>query len=347
MSLPPVEIPLGAMRFNFDSQKLEYFNGEIWMQIHTFSPNLDGGGRGVFGGGYGSAPHANMGRIDYITISTAGNSVDFGDMSTARSAKTGGASNARGLFIGGRFSPTSDGYNIIDYIPFSSTGNAINFGDLLERNPGMHGLANQTRSLFAGGYTQPSQTYVNTIEYVTIASTGNAKDFGDIPLSSNQRNFNNAGSSPTRGIWGGGRNNPTWFSEIYYKEIASLGNAEEFGDLTLDKANSSNSMTSSTRMVFTGGTIGPTPGTTVMDYIEFATKGNAVKFGDQSFGNQACCSVSSPVRGVLYTGSDDSAQTNTLEYITIATQGDAIDFGDLGTLNRHYGAFSNAHGGLG
>ena len=58
-----------------------------------------------------------------------------------------------------------------------------------------------------------------------------------------------------RGIWGGGRNNPTWFSEIYYKEIASLGNAEEFGDLTLDKANSSNSMTSSTRMVFTGGTM--------------------------------------------------------------------------------------------
>ncbi len=50
MSLPPVEIPLGAMRFNSDSQKLEYFNGDIWMQIHTFSPDLNGGARGVFGG---------------------------------------------------------------------------------------------------------------------------------------------------------------------------------------------------------------------------------------------------------------------------------------------------------
>ena len=43
MSLPPGEIPLGAMRFNSDSSKLEYWNGGAWMQIHSFSPNLDGG----------------------------------------------------------------------------------------------------------------------------------------------------------------------------------------------------------------------------------------------------------------------------------------------------------------
>ena len=78
MSLPPVEIPLGAMRFNSDSQKLEYFNGDIWMQIHTFSPNLDGGARGLFTGGEGSPTYVNT--IDYITISTAGNATDFGDL---------------------------------------------------------------------------------------------------------------------------------------------------------------------------------------------------------------------------------------------------------------------------
>ena len=43
MSLPSVEIPLGAMRFNADSQKLEDWMGSAWMQIKTFSPNLDGG----------------------------------------------------------------------------------------------------------------------------------------------------------------------------------------------------------------------------------------------------------------------------------------------------------------
>ena len=52
MSLPPSEIPLGAMRFNSDSQKLEYWNGGEWFQIRTFSPNLDGGARGVWSGGH-------------------------------------------------------------------------------------------------------------------------------------------------------------------------------------------------------------------------------------------------------------------------------------------------------
>ena len=37
MSLPPQEIPLGAMRFNSDSQKLEYWNGSAWLQVHTLT----------------------------------------------------------------------------------------------------------------------------------------------------------------------------------------------------------------------------------------------------------------------------------------------------------------------
>ena len=67
MSLPPSEIPLGAMRFNSDSQKLEYWMGSAWMQIQTFSPNLDGGARGVMGGGSGGG---NVNVIDYFTISS-------------------------------------------------------------------------------------------------------------------------------------------------------------------------------------------------------------------------------------------------------------------------------------
>ena len=345
MSLPPVEIPLGAMRFNSDSQKLEYFDGMVWRQIHTFSPDLNGGARALFGGGYGASPYPNMNRMDYITIETAGNAVDFGDMTAGRSAKTGGSSNTRGLFQGGRFSPSSNGYNTIDYITFSTTGNAINFGDLTARNPSMQGVSNQTRGIFAGGYTQPTQTYINTMDYVTIASTGNANDFGDMPV--NNRVYGYSGSSTTRGFWAGGRGPSNWQAEIYFKEIGSLGNSEEFGDLTIAKGNAAGSMTSSTRAVFPGGTIGPTPGTTVMDYITMSTKGSAVKFGDQSFGNQAACGVSSPVRGVLFTGSADGALKNVLEYITIATQGDSVDFGDLVEKHRHYGCFSNAHGGLG
>ena len=43
MSLPPSEIPLGAMRFNSDSQKFEYWMGSAWMQVTTEPASLFGG----------------------------------------------------------------------------------------------------------------------------------------------------------------------------------------------------------------------------------------------------------------------------------------------------------------
>ena len=89
MSLPPSEIPLGAMRFNSDSQKLEYWNGGAWFQIHTFSPTLDGGARVICAGGIASpatkdvidfATASSAGNfIDFVTITSTGNATDFGD----------------------------------------------------------------------------------------------------------------------------------------------------------------------------------------------------------------------------------------------------------------------------
>ena len=118
MSLPPVEIPLGAMRFNSDSQKLEYWNGQIWMQIHTFSPDLNGGTRGIFSGG------RNSNVIQYITISTAGNASDFGD---ATINHEGGAASSRVRYCG---TGTLGYSNVIDYVTFATTGDAVDFGDL-------------------------------------------------------------------------------------------------------------------------------------------------------------------------------------------------------------------------
>ena len=44
-----------------------------------------GRGRGVFGGGYGSTNSLTINTIDYITIATLGNAIDFGDLSVKRS----------------------------------------------------------------------------------------------------------------------------------------------------------------------------------------------------------------------------------------------------------------------
>ena len=74
MSLPPSEIPLGAMRFNFDSQKLEYWMGSAWMQIQTFSPNLAESGdagagvRAIVGGGGG--PSGLPDEVQFFNMAT-------------------------------------------------------------------------------------------------------------------------------------------------------------------------------------------------------------------------------------------------------------------------------------
>ena len=44
--------PVGAFRFNTDSAKLEYFNGDEYVNITTDSPEQNTGGtRGVIAGG--------------------------------------------------------------------------------------------------------------------------------------------------------------------------------------------------------------------------------------------------------------------------------------------------------
>jgi hypothetical protein len=76
--------------------------------------------RGVFAGG-----QANT--IDYITMSSAGNATDFGDLTASRTYVGSLSNKTLGVFPGGVGS--SD--NTIDYITIASAGNAIDFGDML------------------------------------------------------------------------------------------------------------------------------------------------------------------------------------------------------------------------
>ena len=68
----------GDLRFNTDTASLEYFKGDIlnWSQIEMTSPDLDGGARGLIGGGN---PTLNV--VQYLTIKTLGDTQDYGDLS--------------------------------------------------------------------------------------------------------------------------------------------------------------------------------------------------------------------------------------------------------------------------
>ena len=341
MSLQPVEIPLGAMRFNSDSSKLEYWNGSAWFQIETFSPNLDGGTRGIFTG-MGAIPNMSPYGIQYITIPTQGNSVDFGDMVDARSNVGSFASNVRGVF-GGGYSPTPD--NDIDFVTIASTGNASDFGNMNYNAFDTVGASNQTRGLFFGGSPNSSENGgVNSVDFVTIATTANAVDFGDLFLKCMTAY---AGANPVRAVVGNGKDGPAHSNVIFKVNMATLGNSSDFGDQTISR-HTAGGCSNAVRMVFGGGST-PTKISSI-ETLSLATEGNSLLFGDLGAAKSALGATCDATRAVFGAGIfHPETHTNNLEYISIATGGNSIDFGDLLDNSKTQGGtgFSNGHGGLG
>ena len=342
MSLPPVEIPLGAMRFNSDSQKLEYWNGSIWLQIHTFSPNLDGGARAVFHSGR-IASASDKNNIDYITISTAGNAIDFGDstQSTESNNTSCVSSRIRGIYAGGYQHPGGH-HNQIGFITFSSTGNSTDFGNLTQSRRAIAGVSNATRGVFCGGL---SPTNRDTIDFVTIASTGDAVDFGNLTQA---RQSGTAMSSPTRGVIYGGYFHPSYVANEFIT-IASTGNAQEFGDAYDTSGNRYNpsGISNSIRGLVAGGIREPAQ-TKYIESYQLATFGNGIGFGDLSTNTRSKNGTASPVRGVFAGGrSPADPGTAGIEYVSMQTEGDAVNFGDLTQARYEHAPMSNGHGGLG
>ena len=330
---PPSEVPQGAIRLNTDSQKLEFYAQDQWWEMATDVPTLDGGARGGFMGM--SSPGGDS-QISYITIPTAGNAIDFGSRTiTGMGANL--SSRTRGLSAG----DTAPTYvNTIDYITMSSTGAALDFGDRTNTAARSRGCSNQTRGIWAGGFIAPAAKDV--IDYVTIASTGNAVDFGD--LSGNRENPSGNINSPTRAIWSGGDTDGAGnFSEqIQYVTIATTGNTQYFGDLTIARAHGAG-LSSATRGIIGSGYVSPT-GINSIEFLTIATLGNSAEFGDCTVAKYGRGSTTDCIRGVFVAGQPSTV--NTIDYVNISTQGDATDFGDYTNGCGLEGGCSTGHGGL-
>ena len=219
--------------------------------------------RGLFMGGE-RAGGVFVDTIDYVTITSAGDATDFGNL-TASSFSSWQLSSATRGVVGGRLGGTSD--NRINYVTIASTGNALDFGDMSVIHYNSAGLASPTRGVYATG---PS-TSSNVIEYITIASTGNGTDFGDLTVA---RNAGGGASNSTRGLWYGGETPSSPYNIVDYITIATTGNATDFGDAS-GNALTCAGLAGSTRAVFSLGNSSVT-----MDYFTIATTGNATDFGD-------------------------------------------------------------------
>jgi len=326
----------GALRFNTDSKHLEYFRGDIinWVEVEASNEELNGGYRGLIMGGGGS-PYTNT--IQYLTISTLSNTIDFGDLVLARASLSSFASSTRAVAAGG-YAPGNR--REMDYVTISSTGNAADFGDLLNDNHqyAPSGTSNQTRGLVAGGLKLPSPyTSINRIQYNTIATTGDSVDFGD--MTADRSDLGSCNSS-TRSVFMGGSQVPTspgGIDTMDYVTTASLGNASDFGNLAAACVPNDTGCSNSVRGLVHGSR-SPSQNNTIQ-YITIASTGDATDFGDMlNFSGGYNFSCAAPTRGIICGGA-------IAEYVEIMTTGNATDFGDITPAS--YGTMCcNGHGGL-
>ena len=343
------EIPAGAMRFNSDSQKLEYWNGSAWFQVNTASPNLaiagdtQPGARGVLAGGY-VAP-TNTAKTSYINISSTGDAADFGDLSLAIRYQAGTSSSTRGITFAGY----SNSYqSTITKTTIASTGSHATFGNVQTggSNAGFLGqaaFANQTRSIMFSGNNAGGNT--NQIRYVTTASDGNSIDFGVLTYSFR---YGSATGSKVRAMSMGGYTT-TASNTINVITMSTTGDAVDFGDLSEYMSDGMGTTTNGIRTIVHTRNSGYTD--VALDTYNPISGGTTTPWGDLSFARQfspmnSC--LSSPTRGLFPggTASPGTSTSNVIDYVEFATEGNAVDFGDMHTASGAGSYFSSAHGGL-
>jgi len=175
----------------------------------------------------------------------------------------------------------------------------------------------------------------------SFVPAGTSGTYGAVPSSGtiSIQNFYGTTNLLPRAVFAGGGNGGSATSEIYYVNPSSLGNAVSFGNLTV-AGFGFGGCGSSTRGVFFNGSNFDRRQT--IDYITFATTGNATTFGSMNVEiggwSNAC---NSPTRGVIRTYSN-VAQPYIYKYVTIATTGNSISFG-LSTTSM---AFAFAMGSI-
>ena len=171
-----------------------------------------------------SGEHSSTDNImQYITIQSSGNAVDFGDVITASSSVKKMSSPTRGVFC------LDVSTSVIEFITISTLGNASDFGDTTVARRNSAATSNAVRGIIFGGVTpSPSATF-DSMDFITLATLGNATDFGDLSTTINS---NTAAASPTRAVSISGVVSPstTMTNTIEYVQFSSLGDAIDFGD---------------------------------------------------------------------------------------------------------------------
>ena len=345
----PTDVKPGMVYYNKDFKTIEFWDGNFWKQVD----NTTRTGRGLSAGSYpGEIEH-----IDFINISTRGNSVRFGDMTEEQGLFDAASSSTRMVTSGGYNSGFGGGAVMdIQYVTMASEGNTIDFGDQTQGTYGTGASSSSTRALIMGGNRMPTNAPFNggndgnnTICTIEIATIGNAIDFGDL---SARRGYPGACGDPVRMVIFGGYNNavgsPLGLKTSDTVIYASHGNGVDFGEASHGGSNKAAS--NSTRGIWGGTSGGSNTYTNIMYTISIQSLGDSIDFGDRtvySSGSAMSSQTRMVMSGGRSTAASPYASTNVMDFVEFASSGNAQDFGDLSFNQAGAAGASDCHGGLG
>ena len=213
--------------------------------------------------------------IDYVTIASEGNAIDFGDSTDTNGfSKTSCSSSTRGIIAGGYTQPGNVNVNTIEYVEISTLGNGQDFGDIVTTTRGMGSTGSPTRVVFGGGIQSSNTT---DMTFVSISSKGNSIRFGDL-TSARRMDQQGQMSNSVRGLFN--QANAPSGDGIDYITIASEGNAIFFTD-GCSGINDTFSCSNMTRALNAGGNTGSAI-TNIIEFVTFSTSGQVNDFGDLS-----------------------------------------------------------------
>ena len=318
----------GDYWWDSSNEKLyRYINGEF-KELTITASAVNYGDRGfVFGDDGTSSPE----RIQYVSLTSAGNAADFGDL-TVGGAESSACSNGTTAFRMGGHNGSGTRQNVIESWTTSTLGNGSDFGDLSAACNYCHGDSDGITGICVLGYTG---SYSNTIDQFTMASAGNATDFGDLTYA---RAYGGSGASVASarminlaGYGTGGTSN--YHDDCDYITITTAGNAIDFGDL-IDPNHYCTGVGSGSgdRVLQLGGTANTGSGGFRHDriqYFDLSTLGNATDAGNLLSNNgEVAAGMNTATDGFKGGGYDGSA-TNQIQKTVLATGANATDWGDL------------------
>jgi hypothetical protein len=151
------------------------------------------------------------------------------------------------------------------------------------------------------------------------------------------------------GLFAGGAT-PAKSNVIDYVIITSLGNAVDFGDLSVG-LDMPGGFGSNTRGIIAGGGNTANNGVNTIQYITYTSKGNTTNFGNLNSNARVNGpgTFSNSTRGIIGGGEGAAPtypMTNVIDFVTIATTGNASDFGDLSTARYAMGGTASSTRGV-